>query len=543
MHSVEETQWPVAAAGETRWPWRWHKPSLLASLLWLLGGVVACVSLVAYFSIEYFIDRQFAALHQQRVQRLEAQAVTALGEERRYLDSLAALVASDSELGNSTYYHLYLEGERRLPQSAVARLARTFGLAAIVLATPQGRTIARQGAPLPSLGGDGVRIVWWRGEAWLVASRPVRRATLHIARIEIGQPLSARLNARLAVDVESLRLYPAPVPGMAALKLADNAWLVARVANPAQAALVEVRRLLLVILAAAGLALVTLTGWVLRRRLRPLRDLALATERVGRGEFALRLDTDEGNEIGRLVEAFNSMTAQLGQAREIEARMEHEARLSAIGRVAARVAHDINNPLTVISNAAQLMARELAADSPLQADVQMIRHHSARASETVRQLLEFGRTVRPRRHEFDADAWLEDWVSRWNRRGRYADSMRYRPLGRPVAVCLDSLLLEQMLDNLATNACQAGQPVTIRLEDDRESILIEVIDSGPGFSEADRQHLFEPFYTTKPEGTGLGLASALTIARAHGGDIEALAGRPGRIRVRLPRAQASVCGA
>ncbi|MCA1925132.1 MAG: HAMP domain-containing histidine kinase [Thiobacillus sp.] len=532
-----------ADTGATARPVRQRQASLLASLLWLLGGVVAGVSLVTYFSIEYFIDRQFAALHQQRVARLQTQATSALGEERRYLDSLAGLVASDSELANSTYYHLYLEGERALPESAVARLADTFRLGALALTTPQGRRIASRGVSLPDTPGTGVRIVWLGREPWLLASQPVRRGTLQIARVEIAQPLSARLGARLTGDIESLQLYPAPPPGDTKLKLADNVWLVARVANPAQAALAEVRRLLLAILALAGFVLLALTAWVLRRRLRPLRDLALATERVGRGEFAVRLAAEDDNEIGRLVAAFNGMTAQLGKAREIEARMEHEARLSAIGRVAARVAHDINNPLTVISNTAQLMARELPPETPAYADAQLIRHHSARASETVRQLLEFGRTLRPRVHDFDADAWLADWAVRWSRRGQFADCLHYRTRAQPVLVCLDSVLLEQMLDNLAANACHAGPPVTVTLEADTDTIRIELADHGPGFSEADRVHLFEPFYTTKTHGTGLGLASALLIARAHGGNIEIPRGTHGRVSVHLPRAQATADGA
>lgn len=530
-------------AGEQDPPAPQRTRSLLVSILWLLGGVVACVSLVTYLSIEYFIDRQFAALHQHRVERLKTQAVSALAEEERYLRSLVRLVASDSDLGNSVYYHLYLEGERALPQSAVARLARAFDLGAFALTTPQGEMIARQGMAIPPARKDDIRIAWLADEAWLIVAHPVARGTLQIARVEIAQPLSARLKTRLAVDVESLRLYPSPQGGTTMIKLADNAYLVARIANPAQAALAEVKQLLFVILVLAGFGLLTLTGWVLRRRLRPLQALVLAADRVGQGEFSLRLSAGGNNEIGRLVEAFNHMITQLGQAREIEARMEHEARLSAIGRVAARVAHDINNPLTVISNTAQLMAREIEPDSPLQDDVHLIRHHAARASGTVRQLLEFGRTLRPRRHELDADAWLADWGARWNRRGQYSDNLHYQPLGRQVAVCLDSILLEQMLDNLAANACQAGPPVTVTLEAAEDTICIEIADSGPGFSEADRPHLFEPFFTTKTNGTGLGLASALMIARAHGGDIEALSSVPGRIRVWLPRNQASERGA
>lgn len=347
-----------------------------------------------------------------------------------------------------------------------------------------------------------------------------------------------RLKVRLAADIDSLRLTPVRPAGYGFLKLADNAYLEARIANPAREALVEVRRLLLVIMALAAVAMMVLTGWVLIKRLRPLRDLVVATGRVGRGEFALRLETEGNNEITRLVEAFNEMTARLSKAREREACMEHEARLSAIGRVAARVAHDINNPLTVISNTAQLMAREFDPASPMQADVRLILHHSARATETVRQLLDFGRTLRPRPQEMDANAWLAEWTARWNRRGNYADALNYVAPAVPAPVSLDSLLVEQMLDNLATNACQAGMPVTVELRTSPEAIWIEMTDSGPGFSAEDLPHLFEPFYTTKTDGTGLGLASALMIARAHGGDIEAFPGAPGRVLVRLPRVQA-----
>lgn len=502
---------------------------------------MACVSLLAYFSIEYFIDRQFESLHQQRVQRLEAQAVAALDEEKRYLARLATLIAGDSDLGNSVYYHLYLEGERKLPQGAVDRIAQTFGLGVVALDTTQGYSIARYGAVIPSeTSGAGTRIVWLDNTAWLVTVRPLMRGPLQLARMEIAKPLLSRLKARLATDIESLRLSPRPPAGNGFFKLADQTYLEVQIANPAREALAEVRRLLLASMMLAAVSIMALTGWILIKRLRPLSDLVDAAGRVGRGEFALRLETEGNNEITRLVEAFNDMTARLSRAKENEASVEHEARLSAIGRVAARVAHDINNPLTVIGNTAQLMGRELDETSPLQADIRLILHHSARATETIRQLLEYGRALRPRPHEMDANQWLLEWAARWNRHGNHENTLNYVTTGLPTPVQLDSLLLEQMLDNIATNACQAGAPVTVELRASQGAIFIEIVDSGPGFSADDLPHLFEPFYTTKTSGTGLGLASALLIARAHGGDIEAFPGVPGRVRVRLPRNQARV---
>jgi signal transduction histidine kinase len=516
---------------------RHPRSSLLVSLASVLAGVIAFVSVASYFSIEYFISRQFDALHSERVARFAGQARAALREEQRYLDSLATLLASDSELNNSTYYHLYLEGERALPQAAVERLARAFQLASVSLATPQGRLVARQGEALPHQLGPGGRIVWHQGTAWLLASATIQRGGIQLARLEIAQPLLSRLNARLAGDIENLSIRPQPASD-GSIPLQQDVFLSALIANPAQVALAEVQRLLLIILVLAGLALMLLTGWVLQRQLRPLQALARATERVGRGEFALRLRAEGSNEVTRLLQAFNAMTRQLGALRQLEARMEHEARLSAIGRVAARVAHDINNPLTVIGNVAQLLAREHATDTSLGKDLQLILHHNTRAAATVQQLLEFGRPLRPRLNEVDLGDLLVNWAERWNRRNKNPEPLMFDAVPASLRVNVDPLLIEQMLDNLVNNAFEAGAPVSLSLEIAGDDALIRVEDCGPGFPNAARQHLFEPFYTTKTHGSGLGLASALMIARAHGGDIVVAAGAPGRVTVRLPAVQA-----
>lgn len=116
-------------------------------------------------------------------------------------------------------------------------------------------------------------------------------------------------------------------------------------------------------------------------------------------------------------------------------------------------------------------------------------------------------------------------VRRWH--GLYPDArLQFTPAAHPVMAKVDVYQLERVLDNLLGNARQAAGGWA----------EIQVRDSGPGFSPEAREHLFEPFHTTKRGGSGLGLASCLTIVQAHGGEIAVAEGPSSEIRVRLPAA-------
>jgi signal transduction histidine kinase len=228
--------------------------------------------------------------------------------------------------------------------------------------------------------------------------------------------------------------------------------------------------------------------------------------------------------------AFNAMTADLAHLRELERRLAHQEQLSAIGRVAARVAHDINNPLTVIANTAQLALKPPPADPQLAEDLRRIVHHGERCMRTLELLLDYGRPVRIHVAPFDLAEVARTMGARWQA-AVHAE--------HPVPIEADRMQIEQLLDNLLTNARDACGPAgTVQIEaySAAGQARLVVTDSGPGFPASVRERLFEPFHTSKAGGTGLGLASAPAIARAHGGDIEVEAGPGGRVIVRLPSA-------
>ena len=195
------------------------------------------------------------------------------------------------------------------------------------------------------------------------------------------------------------------------------------------------------------------------------------------------------------------------------------------------MAHDINNPLTVIANTAQLALKPPPADPQLAEDLRRIVHHGERCMRTLELLLDYGRPVRVQAAPLDLAALAREIGERWKANVVAPDAL-------PVEV--DRLQIEQMLDNLLTNARDASGPDgAVKIEADAADgqARLAITDSGPGFTATAREHLFEPFHTTKAGGTGLGLASALAIARAHGGGIEideAGEGVGGRVIVRLP---------
>lgn len=531
--------------------------SLMPRVAAVLVGFVALVSAALFFGIDHFVSGEFRQLHRERIERIAGQVRGMLERELRSLESTAALLANDADLNNSTYYHLYLDGEKEHPQAAVRRIAQAFQLRAVVLRDATGRVIvasvdASAGAPpdLPVRSpGAGARAeVAWAGDTpWVLASVVLTHAGNVLAWLQLGRPVEDVYANALGADEEvSVRLAGRDPPAADALRLSlatGDPPLAIDVAAPdtVGAALAVVKRLLAAILVVSGVLLAAGLGLFLRWQLRPLLDLTRAAAAIGRGELRQRLPARGRNEIARLVEAFNNMSEGLARTRELEQQLQHRERLSAIGRVAARVAHDLNNPLTVISNAATLAQRGLGHGDPLAGDLQLIRHHCERCLRTVQNLLSYGRPLKLRTARLDLSEACREIVERWRARRHPDARLRFAPAVEPLAVDADQYQLEQLLDNLLTNALDAapGGEILVATGAAGDRAYVRVVDGGPGFSADARRHLFEPFFTTKTGGTGLGLASCLAIARAHGGDIEIGAPPGAALTVWLPRAAAA----
>lgn len=518
--------------------------SLLGRLALALGIALALVGVALFVAIDRFVSEQFAQLREAEGARVAKEVrQTALAELRR-LSGLAALLARDADLNHSTYYHLFLAGEREHPQAAVARIASAFDLESVTLWNTAGMMVAAQPglamAIEPPRAGHSVDSRFVRaadGSAWLVADAALMREGAPIAVLRLARPLERSLAGGLpALHPTALRLAAGPSTQGATRILLDEAGTVAldlSLPDTVGRALAKVKYLLAFALLGAGVLLAACLGLYLRWQLKPLKALAAAAAAVGRGDFTQQVRGGAAAEVAQLAAAFNAMTTDLSRLRDLERRLAHQEQLTAIGRVAARVAHDISNPLTVIGNAARLALKQLPRDHALVRDMQRIVHHSERCMRTVENLLDYGRPIRLQPSRLDLFAIAKDLAARWGA----------APQGAGEAwIDGDRLQLEVMLENLLANARDAAGPhgrVSVAARTDTDSAIVEVIDDGPGFSESARAHLFEPFFTDKPGGTGLGLASALAIARAHGGDLEVIPGAHGRVRVRLPLARSA----
>ncbi|WP_018954651.1 sensor histidine kinase [Thioalkalivibrio sulfidiphilus] len=548
---ASESLSPIHHSGERRAPVPWVHSLLFRMILGVLLSTTL-ISVALFVGIDHQVSRQFEALHQERVERIAAQVRQGIERERTRLGNLAALLVNDADLNASTYYHLYLEGERDHPHAAITRMSRAFQTEAIALWSAEGAAIVstredQAGILRPSDPAGGLRPAETElrrvGDTlWLIAQAPLEHNSNLLAWLVIAEPLEQLLRGLEQTYPAQIRtaLPGAVAEGHLRLTLPGSGGdalpaLDVIVPDSVAHALREVKRLLAVILAVSAVLLAAVLALVLRWQMRPVMALSTAITAVGSGDFTRRLPSSAGRgELGLLVRDFNRMVEGLSRLRDMERRLRHEEQLSAIGRVAARVAHDINNPLSVIHSAAAMLKRRAAPESNEYLD--LIEHHCERCMRTVENLLEYGRPVKPRLQVLDLRRACREIAQRWQRRREDGTRLDCHQPEEALTVSADPFLLEQMLDNLLDNAAQAapGETITLTLGTAQDKVWLELQDRGPGFTPEARSHLFEPFFTTKHGGTGLGLASCLTIARAHGGEVEIPAGEGGRVRVWLP---------
>jgi two-component system, NtrC family, sensor kinase len=272
---------------------------------------------------------------------------------------------------------------------------------------------------------------------------------------------------------------------------------------------------------------IAVVALVTTRVLRPLALLRETTRRVGQGDFRpVPMRTDLTDEIAGLVGAFNLM------AHQIEANQEHllQARkMAALGTFTAGVAHELNNPINNITLTADALREDYAArlDDDGRELIDDIAGQADRAADIVRNLLDFSRTERPPLVPLvpsEVVATSAALVKNQMQAAGIVFSIEAPADLPPIRGDLRSL--QQVLVNILLNAIQAtprGGTVrlTVAAGPDGET-RFTVADSGPGVTPEVRQHIFEPFYTTKGvgKGTGLGLAVAYSLVKRHGGRIE-----------------------
>ncbi|MBI3932349.1 MAG: HAMP domain-containing protein [Acidobacteria bacterium] len=273
-----------------------------------------------------------------------------------------------------------------------------------------------------------------------------------------------------------------------------------------------------------------------RRISEPIREVTAATRRIAEGDLAIRVAATSRDELLALVDSFNRMAADLERQR---ADLERSNRLAAWAEMARQVAHEVKNPLTPIQLSAEHLRRVYRdRDVDFAATLEACTETILKQVRTLRGIVtEFSAFARPPATRLEPQD-LQELVS-----------VVVRPYGTalPPGVRLvleapdvpqvnaDRRLLERAVVNLVENALQAvGErgTITVRLQagDDRVEVVVE--DDGPGVDAEARARVFEPFFSTKTAGSGLGLALVKKIAEDHGGGV-ALDSGPGGTRATL----------
>lgn len=221
--------------------------------------------------------------------------------------------------------------------------------------------------------------------------------------------------------------------------------------------------------------------------------------------------------------------------------LAHSARLSTLGELTASIAHEINQPLAAISASGEACLRWLRRDEPdiaeTTASVERMVTSAQRASQIVSRLRALVRRSGSERSRLVVDDLVEEVRPLLQRELRaHKVSLAVERDGTGTAIVGDRIQLQQVLINLMVNAMQAMDAVTDRPRElkvavvpeagDEARVLITVSDTGPGFAAGEGEQLFSPFFTTKPQGMGIGLSICRRIVEAHGGRITAAPAEP-----------------
>ena len=286
-----------------------------------------------------------------------------------------------------------------------------------------------------------------------------------------------------------------------------------------------------------------------RRIVGPIKSLLHGTQRIAQGDLLHRVNIEDCDEVGELADSFNSMTSDLLRARtELEAysisleskvkertrkledaqsRLLQSEKLSAIGKLVAGVAHELNNPLTGILGYAQLLQRQSSGGENAKA-LERICNEALRSKRIVQNLLTFARRQRTAKTPTDINKILE----------RTLELRSYQMSLDNIEVVIDlqphlPLLqadfhqLQQVFLNIIINSHQAMKGskkkgrLTVRSQKREGHVCVDIEDNGPGIPASLRERIFDPFFTTKEVGggTGLGLSICYGIVEEHGGRI------------------------
>ena len=269
----------------------------------------------------------------------------------------------------------------------------------------------------------------------------------------------------------------------------------------------------------------------------PIRKLEKITKKVSQGDFSETIEVRGSDEIASLEVSFNQMEDMLQDAmaslektvemlQEKQVQLVEAEKLASIGKLAAGIAHEINNPLTSVLTFSSLLLEQCQEDDPRCGRLKMIVKETTRARNIVRQVLSFAKEAPLRTEKINLNQPVTEIVESLIAQEAFKGIELEIDLAKDLPdIFIDPVQIGQVVLNILLNATHAIVPpgkirVSTRVGDNCAELIIT--DTGKGIPEEHLQKIFDPFFTTKDKsrGTGLGLAVSYGIIKKHGGDIE-----------------------
>uniref|UniRef100_A0A7C6AHB0 histidine kinase n=1 Tax=candidate division WOR-3 bacterium TaxID=2052148 RepID=A0A7C6AHB0_UNCW3 len=316
------------------------------------------------------------------------------------------------------------------------------------------------------------------------------------------------------------------------------------------------------------IALAIISVFTVKRITKPVNELYLLTEKVSKGDLTARVQISSNDEIGELIRSFNEMVQSLQNVTEgyvnltktLEQKVEEKTKelerardqliqnekLSAIGRLAAGIAHEINNPLTAILINSHLLKEKIGDNSRISEKLDLVIEETQRCAKIVSGLLEFSRQTPPEMKIVSINDIINKTLILFESVLLANNIKLETSLTQELPMIMaDESKIKQVLTNILLNSIDAmpnGGNLRIQslLLPNRKFVEIEIKDSGIGIPKENLDRIFDPFFTTKKsKGTGLGLSISYGIIQQHNGTIEVNSevNKGTIVKIRLPVAQ------
>jgi len=283
------------------------------------------------------------------------------------------------------------------------------------------------------------------------------------------------------------------------------------------------------LLAALGLGI-----YLARKISGPVTVLLDGVKQVAAGDLGTKIPVETGDEIGQLALAFNDMTGKLklhmeeidkahSEVLKTQKQLLQSEKMAAIGQLAAGLAHEIYNPLNVISGFTEVLIKQGQHTEAGKKHLEEIYRETGRCQNLIAELLRFAKPKKSGRDLADLGVLLGETISLVQAQAKTQGIVVTTAIPESLpAVLADKDQMKQVFLNLLLNACQAmpsGGELHIKTYVSAGSLAVDIKDTGIGIKAQDIQNIFNPFFTTKAEGTGLGLALSFAVMESHGGAI------------------------